>query len=521
MLFFLTFVAFAMLSPKWNLGVAAWVAPGLLMYSIKELKPWKAYVTAVGILFISSLISLYKVMPFPGFLFVIISFIVSLQTAVPYWLNRILGRRINGWTSTLVFPSALTTFEYISSFGGSGTWGSIAYTQSANLYLLQATSLVGIWGITFLIGWFASIAVWVFDQGWNWAIVKRPVYAFCFLFFGLLLFGMTKVNGYFSKGSETVRVAGITGSNLSLLQGMYEDAYGKRFQVDEENISQTSTELAELQKGMVAFLENATDDRFNDTRRQLIAHQDSLFALSSREAVAGAKIIAWSEALAIVLKQDEDALIAKGRTFAAKRNVYFLMTVASMHPGKIEFGKKFVENKTIFFGPDGKILNIFFKNKPVPMVEPSVAGDGNVPVVPTPYGNVGISICYDADFPALMQQLSEKNADILLLPSGDWKEVSPYHAQMAAVRGMENGVSLLRPVSFAQSIATDGDGRIIGLRNYYDQGEKVLVAYLPVNRTRTLYSMIGDSFAWLNLGGLFVFVIVAITSTMKRLVLAS
>lgn len=511
----MAFVAFVMLSPKWTVGIAAWVAPGLLMYAIKELKPWKAYAIAAAVLFLSSLVSLYKVMPFPGVIFVVICFWISLQAALPYWINRILYPRFNGWASTLIFPSALTTLEYITSFGGSGTWGSIAYTQMSNLYLTQMASLVGIWGITFIIGWFASIGVWALDQGWNNRPVRRTIYAFSTLGFAFLLFGMVKVNGYFGRGSETIRVAGITGSNLSLLQTMYEDTYGKGLDVDEENMSQNSPELTELQKGLVAFLESASDDRYHHTKRKLIGHQDSLFALSAKEAKAGSKIITWSEALAIVLKADEDSLIEKGSMFASHHEVYLLMTLASMHRGKIEFGKKFIENKAVFFGPDGKILNIFYKNKPVPMVESSIAGDGKVPVIQTLYGNVAISICYDGDFPTLMQQVSAQRADLLLLPSGDWREVSPYHAQMASVRAIENGVSLLRPVSFAQSIATDRNGRILATRNYYDKGEKVLVAHIPVTRISTIYSIVGDSFAWLNLGGLFVFILAAIGQKLK------
>lgn len=149
------------------------------------------------------------------------------------------------------------------------------------------------------------------------------------------------------------------------------------------------------------------------------------------------------------------------------------------------------------------------------MVESSIAGDGKVPVIQTLYGNVAISICYDGDFPTLMQQVSAQRADLLLLPSGDWREVSPYHAQMASVRAIENGVSLLRPVSFAQSIATDRNGRILATRNYYDKGEKVLVAHIPVTRISTIYSIVGDSFAWLNLGGLFVFILAAIGQKLK------
>ena len=101
-----------------------------------------------------------------------------------------------------------------------------------------------------------------------------------------------------------------------------------------------------------------------------------------------------------------------------------------------------------------------------------------------------------------MGQVGRKGADILLLPSGDWKEVSPYHAQMAIVRAIENGTSLLRPVSGAVSIACDYHGNIIAQRSYFDDGERVVVAFLPVEGIRTLYSLVGDSFAWICIAGL-------------------
>ncbi len=178
------------------------------------------------------------------------------------------------------------------------------------------------------------------------------------------------------------------------------------------------------------------------------------------------------------------------------------MTVASIIPGKIEFGKKFIENKALLFDPEGNTVSVFFKNRPVPLVEPSVPGDQEIPVTSTNYGKLAISICYDADFPRLMGQMGKKGADILLLPAGDWKEVSPYHAQMAIVRAIENGTSLLRPVSGAVSIASDYHGNIVAQRSYFDNGERVVVAFLPVEGIRTLYSIVGDSFAWICMAGL-------------------
>ncbi len=63
--------------------------------------------------------------------------------------------------SYLYFPAAVVTIEYLMSFPPANSWFSLAYTQYGNLPLMQLFSVTGIWGLSFLIAWFAS--------GLNWA----------------------------------------------------------------------------------------------------------------------------------------------------------------------------------------------------------------------------------------------------------------------------------------------------------------------------------------------------------------
>jgi apolipoprotein N-acyltransferase len=506
-------VFYMLLSPKWMMAPAAWVAPFFLLYAGRDFRPWKSYLLAVSVFGVSFSISFYRVMPFPGILFFIMAIIVSLQTAIPFWLHRVLSPKITGWTKTLIFPGTFTLYEYLSSFGGGGTWGSLAYTQLSNFYLMQTASITGIWGITFLITWFSSMLLWAVEEIFNWRLIRNAVFSFCGIFCLLFLYGVIRTNPFFQHGIRTVRVAAITGSNLSVLQSMYSDCFRRTVEIKEENLNQSSSELGELNKGFAAFIENPTNKKFLHSHQVMLAHEDTLFALSGREAQAGARIVAWSEALVLVIKSDEQRVLAKGKILAAKNKIHFLMTIGSIIPGKVTMGKKFIENKAILFDPEGRIITTFLKNRPVPVVEPSVAGDGKVPVVKTDYGNLATSICYDADFPVLIRQAGQQNADILLLPSGDWKEISPYHAQMASVRAIENGFSLVRPVSNAQTFATDCYGRIIGSGNYYDSEEKVVVANVPINHLKTLYVLLGD---WFVVACVVVFSVQLVLAFKKR-----
>ena len=452
------------------------------------------------ILYGSTLISSYKVMPFPWFVFVIISLVVSVKMAIPFFLYRLLSPRLSGPMLSLAFPVLYVSYDYLNSFDGSGTWGSIAYTQASNLPLMQFSSVTGMWAITFIVTWGASLLARVIS-GWPGGLhIKKEAGLYIAVFVLLLLFGHWRMNALWQEKPEEVRIAGISGQNLEPLLTAYEAAFSKRLEVDLSQLTQTSPELTELNKGFALFIENPEDPKFARTHLQLEQYHNSLLNQAANEAKAGARIIAFSEALFITTKSREGKLIEKAKQLAFRHQVYILLSVAAIIPGKVEMGTKYLENKAIFINPSGEAENTFLKNTPVPLVEASIAGDGEVPVIATPYGRIAISICYDADFPGLIRQAAAKEADILLLPSGDWREISPYHGMMASVRAIENGLALVRPVSGANSIATDGYGRIVSSKNFDADQINVLIAQVPQSDIKTIYATVGNLLAWLSIG---------------------
>ncbi|NJM24898.1 MAG: hypothetical protein HC859_04660 [Bacteroidia bacterium] len=381
--------------------------------------------------------------------------------------------------------------EYFDGFGGGGTWNSIAYTQMEFAPLMQLASLTGIWGITFLIGWFATLLFEaVTAPAFTWP--RRSFLAFVAVVASAWVFGAFRTHPYFQRDGYTVRTAGITYNNAALLKAMYHDAFGAVVDIDEDRLTQNSPELQTLQKGFVRFIENPDSLKFKITYRAMSRQQDSLLALAAQEAEAGARLIVFSEAAFIMPKHMEETFTQRAAAVASRYHIWLVAGVAAIRTGKIETGKPFIENKLMVWGSEGKLIHTFYKNKPVPLVEPSIAGDGAVPVIETPFGRMAISICYDADFPALMRKAGRQRADMLVLPSGDWREIAPYHARMASVRAIENGFSLVRPVSGAHSIVTNSSGAVTGDNNFYAAGGKVFVANVPINTRKTLYANIGD-----------------------------
>ena len=119
----------------------------------------------------------------------------------------------------------------------------------------------------------------------------------------------------------------------------------------------------------------------------------------------------------------------------------------------------------------------------------------------TPIGDLTAAICHDLDFPELIRQASGLRASTLIGPSDDWSDIDWLHADMARMRSVESGVTLLRP-AWGVSLVSDPEGRVIASRNTYrsgGSGSGVLVAEVPMIGRWTAYGILGQRFSWLCL----------------------
>jgi apolipoprotein N-acyltransferase len=106
------------------------------------------------------------------------------------------------------------------------------------------------------------------------------------------------------------------------------------------------------------------------------------------------------------------------------------------------------------------------------------------------------------DFPPLLRKVGRARADILLVPSSDGKAITQLHHVQAVFRAVENGVSMLRAARWGLSSAVDPLGRTLATMDDSLAAQKVMVAQLPTKGVATIYSRIGDLFAWLCIIGL-------------------
>ncbi len=82
---------------------------------------------------------------------------------------------------------------------------------------------------------------------------------------------------------------------------------------------------------------------------------------------------------------------------------------------------------------------------------------------------------------------------MVAVPASNWRGIDPLHADMARVRAIEGGHSIIRSTRWGLSIGADPYGRNHGRMSDSDGDEKIMLVNLPSRGVTTLYSRIGDA----------------------------
>ena len=483
-----------MLLPFTNLQtlipVTAWLAPVFLLRFSRSQRPLVGLPVLVAAMSGALLIGLrngfFPVVDGPGYYLFVAS--LALGGALPFAVDRWLSPRLGGTSRTLVFPAAVTTTEWLGTIGSPfGTAGSTAYSQYGSLPLMQLVSVTGIWGLTFLVSWLAPVVNQIWERGWSGSAVKAPAVLLVAATTAALLFGGVRL-AFAAPQGETVRVAALAPDRqLSDLAYSAPDL-GSRDQ----------TERAAVRD---AYFTPVLDD---------------LFERSEREALGGAKIIAWSEAAARTMQEDQAGVVARAADLAREHAVYLQVSMIVQLPAGGASGGPSNENHAVLLDPRGTIVWDYTKSKPTPG-DGHEPGPGVVPTVDTPYGRLATIICQDDFFPGLVRQAGVADVDILLVPSSDWDSVAAWHAQQAPFRAVENGMALVRPTRQGISLATDGQGRLLGYKpDYFVSDQQGLVASVPTQGNDTWYAAVGDVFAYASAAGLLVLAGMALRPRRRR-----
>lgn len=192
--------------------------------------------------------------------------------------------------------------------------------------------------------------------------------------------------------------------------------------------------------------------------------------------------------------ETESRALAQLREATAKHGIWLLIGSMIMRGDDPERPERLV-NRSILLAPDGHIrarydkIHLFdadLRDRPYRESETYDAGTRAV-VVETPFGKIGLTICYDLRFPSLYQALTDAGATILTIPSAFTRPTGEAHwHSLIRSRAIENGCYVLAPAQTGihdRGRKTYGHGLIVDPWGVVlaDQDEAPGIAYAEID----------------------------------------
>jgi hypothetical protein len=105
-----------------TIALAAWLAPMCLLRFVRLEPRLRGLAVAYLALALLRGIAYRGMTPIPGVFYLIYVVISGVSALIPYVADRLIAPRLRGFATTLVFPCALVTAQFIYSHGPQGSW---------------------------------------------------------------------------------------------------------------------------------------------------------------------------------------------------------------------------------------------------------------------------------------------------------------------------------------------------------------------------------------------------------------
>ncbi len=184
-------------------------------------------------------------------------------------------------------------------------------------------------------------------------------------------------------------------------------------------------------------------------------------------AAAGAQLVALPENFAFLRREGkpipcaqelDGEIVGRLRELAREQRIWLL---GGSFPERIP-GDPRVHNTSVVCRPDGSIAAVYRK---IHLFDVDLAAQGGgkflesavvapgkqVVVAPTPFGGIGLSVCYDLRFPELYRAHAAQGARFLAVPSAFARETGRDHWEvLLRARAIENQAFVLAPAQWGQ-----------------------------------------------------------------------
>jgi apolipoprotein N-acyltransferase len=452
-----------------------------LLRFFRNQEKWYVPLLALPCLYAAFLTNMIGAWDLPLIAQIILPAVVPLPLILVLYIDRALASRLRGLGSTLVFPAAYVAMDYLLGFTPLGTLFSFGSTQFTFATIVQTASITGIWGISFLITWFASTVNSVWENGFDLRrgggstrAANSPALVFTAAVLLVLAYGSVRIATSPSR-VQTVRVAGITVEHPRDYWALLD------LDTPKEEVARYNAEIRGI--------------------------EDQLFQQSTRAVQAGARIVFWAEGNGVVPEDELERFISRSKDFAETNGIYFAPAIL-----ELRYGTSLNYNEVLMFAPEGELAFTYQKTKSWLPVD----SDGVIKSIETPYGTLAAAICFDLDFPGFLRQAAKSGTDIMLVPGYDSERIRPFHTEPALIRGIEGGYSVVRQVNEGTSMATDSKGTVLARQDYFMTQDRLMLTDVPVRGASTLYGYLGDWFAWTAIALFALLMVLMIKSARPR-----
>jgi apolipoprotein N-acyltransferase len=420
-------------------GPLALMAPvPLLVYALCASQAWKVG-AAAGVARALSLMGVVLVygrdMPLPAMLAMIAG--GAALFALVVLLARWVARAATPGVAVFAYPLLLVTSEWLFGLvSPHGSFGAMGHALVDVLPLLQAASIGGLPALTFCVALLpAALAVAIARPGdARRALIAGGIPLLC-----ALGFGIARLSQDYQR-EVTVALVGL-------------DRYEGKAYAGEQADAEAARAFGEL----VRAVAGAHPDYIVLPEKQLGGAR--VAKPSSREMAAAA-----AAAVPATLVVGFDEILSDGRRV----------------------------NSAQVLAP-GEPLRRYLKRRFIPGLERGYTA-GEESFVD---GTSGVAICKDLDFPAMIRDYGRRGVQLMLVPAWDFGADARMHSRMALVRAVENGFAMARSAAGGNLSAFDRYGRVIAEQATSRERPVAVVAKLGLRSGGTLYTRIGDAFAWI------------------------
>lgn len=432
-------------------GYAALIFPLLLLMAIDNMRPIKAFILVTLGAGVANMISFYNVVPDIGIPIIKWMPVFAGSTyGMIFLLQNFYFKRTDSFSATLILPSLYALLDFANAyFNPFGTFGVLGYSQHNILPIAQLASVVGTIGLTFMIVWFGSVIYWMIKHN-KFRSFNRYNIGAAIVIIAILTFGI-------------LRLLMVDKTNMVRISGLH---------TLDRSIQETANLFTNFESNPDAFQERSLDN----VRR--------IMELTRKEAKEGAEIVNHAEATIVISFDQKDTILNQLKKLADEQDITLVTTLYILHEPSQNH-----ENVLYIIGDDGDILLHHYKYGGNSF-EGTVKGDGILQAVNTENGTLSGIICWDKDFPYVVDQIGSLDVDTLFIPSADWKEISPYHTIVGNFRGIEHGTNVVTQTVNGMSMIADYTGRVIKEMDHFKNDEWIIRGQLPVHGVKTLYSSI-------------------------------